>query len=84
MKSGRVPALQAEEAEGGLAVLTETGIEVKTCTIPYIEEHRETFLTIRRGKPSEVVTVIELLSPTNKRKGTDGWQRYIEKSSACC
>jgi hypothetical protein len=82
LKTGRKPALQSEESQGGLAVLTETELEVKTCTIPYIEEHRETFLTIRRGKPSEVVAVIELLSPTNKRKGTDGRQLYTEKSSA--
>ncbi len=82
MKSGRAPARQMEKSEGGLAVLTETEIEIKTCTIPYIEEHRESFLTIRRGKPSEVVTVIELLSPTNKRKGTDGRQQYTEKSAA--
>ena len=82
MKTGREPILQTKESEGGLAVLTETAVEVKTCTIPLIEEHRETFLTIRRGKPSEIVTVIELLSPTNKRKGTDGRQQYTEKSSA--
>ena len=82
MKTGRETALQAVESEGGVAVMTEAEIEVKTCTIPFIEEHRETFLTIRRGKPSEVVTVIELLSPTNKRKGTDGRQQYTEKSSA--
>jgi Protein of unknown function (DUF4058) len=81
-KTNRAPSLQMEESEGGLAVMTETEIEIKTCTIPYIEEHRETFLTIRRGKPSEVVTVIELLSPTNKRKGTDGRLQYTEKSSA--
>ena len=82
MKTGREPEVPSEQSAGGLAVLTETTVEVKTCTIPFIEEHRETFLTIRRGKPSEVVTVIELLSPTNKRKGTDGRQLYSEKSSA--
>jgi hypothetical protein len=81
-KTNRAPGMRTEESEGGLAVMTETELEIKTCTIPYIEEHRETFLTIRRGKPSEVVTVIELLSPTNKRKGTDGRQQYTEKSSA--
>jgi Protein of unknown function (DUF4058) len=82
MKTGRESALPSQESEGGLAVLTESAVEVKSCTIPFVEEHRETFLTIRRGKPSEVVTVIEMLSPTNKRKGTDGRQLYTEKSSA--
>lgn len=64
---------------GGAAVLSEPSIIPKVCTIPYFEEHRETFLTIRRGSPSEVVTVIELLSPTNKRKGSVGREQYIEK-----
>jgi hypothetical protein len=82
LKTHHQPEPRTEESEGGLAVLTETAVEVKACTIPFIEEHRETFLTIRRGKPSEVVTVMELLSPTNKRKGTDGRQQYNEKSSA--
>lgn len=74
--------LPAEESDGGVAVMQKTSVEPKTCTIPFEEEHRETFLTIRRGKPSEVVTVIEMLSPTNKRKGTDGRRDYTEKSSA--
>ena len=82
INTGRAPAMDREESDGGLAVMTETTVEMKTCTIPFVEEHRETFLTIRRGKPSEVVTVIELLSPTNKRKGTDGRQQYTDKSSA--
>ena len=46
------------------------------------EEHRETFITIRRGTPARVVTVIELLSPTNKRKGTEGRDQYLDKIHA--
>jgi hypothetical protein len=61
------------------AVLDEPDVKKTICTIPYWEERRETFLTIRRGSPAEVVTVIELLSPTNKRKGTDGRNLYVEK-----
>ena len=64
---------------GGATVLSEPSIIPKVCTIPYFEEHRETFLTIRRGSPSEVVTVIELLSPTNKRKGSVGLEHYVAK-----
>ena len=30
----------------------------------------------------DVVTIIELLSPTNKRPGTDGRQRYVDKLKA--
>lgn len=68
-----------EDNAGGAALLKEPSIQPKVCTIPYFEEHRETFITIRRGKPSEVVTVIELLSPTNKKKGTVGREQYLEK-----
>ncbi|MEQ1825387.1 MAG: DUF4058 family protein [Pirellula sp.] len=66
----------------GTALASEPSIVPKVCTIPYFEEHRETFITIRRGSPSEVVTVIELLSPTNKRKGTEGREQYLEKVHA--
>jgi len=53
--------------------------EPKTCTLPWPEEHRESYLVIRRPHASEVITVIELLSPTNKRPGADGRQVYLEK-----
>jgi len=46
----------------------------------FSEEHRETFLEIRdldRGR--RLVTTIEVLSPTNKRPGEEGWQQYEEK-----
>ncbi|MBX3466039.1 MAG: DUF4058 family protein [Planctomycetes bacterium] len=43
------------------------------------EEIRERFLTIC-SRDGEVVTVIEVLSPTNKRaKGSDGRQEYLAK-----
>lgn len=69
-------------AGGGTALLTDPSIKPKVCTIPYFEEHRETFITIRRGTPARVVTVIELLSPTNKRRGTEGRDQYLEKIHA--
>ena len=72
IESRRHDALPSTKPNGGVAVITEAVVEPKICTIPYPEEHRETYLTIRRGSPGEIVTVIELLSPTNKRKGTDG------------
>jgi len=72
------------EGSGGsyVAVTNEPSIKPKVCTLPYFEEHRETFITIRRGSPARVVTVIELLSPTNKRKGTEGRDQYLDKIHA--
>jgi len=63
-------------------LVAEPSIQPKICTIPYFEEHRETFITIRRGSPAQVVTVIELLSPSNKRKGTEGHVQYFDKVQA--
>jgi Protein of unknown function (DUF4058) len=69
-------------SNGGLATATEPSILPKVCTVPFFEEYRETFITIRRGSPSEVVTVIELLSPTIKQRGTLGREQYLEKVQA--
>ena len=43
----------------------------------YLE--REIFLTLRDRASNEVVTVIEVLSPSNKRPGSDGRKEYLEK-----
>lgn len=44
------------------------------------EEFRETFVEIRDSETdNQLVTCIELLSPTNKRRGSDGWDLYLRK-----
>jgi len=48
------------------------------CLIAMPFEQRETYLVIRERKNMEVVTVIETLSPANKRSG-DGRREYLEK-----
>ena len=55
------------------ATLTPVKVEL---AIP--EPRKETFLTIRDVETMEEVTVIELLSPSNKRPG-DGRQSYFSK-----
>ena len=47
--------------------------------LPMPEERREAFLTIRDRQTMEVVTVVELLSPGNKRAGSDGRRQYLSK-----
>ncbi|KAA1261719.1 hypothetical protein LF1_42740 [Rubripirellula obstinata] len=69
----------SESAGAGVAVLDEVAVEPKTCVIPYPDERRESFITIRGGSQRDIVTVIELLSPTNKRAGTDGRKKYVAK-----
>ncbi len=43
------------------------------------EEQREVFLVVQSSGTREVITVIELLSPTNKRAGSVGCEEYLRK-----
>jgi hypothetical protein len=43
------------------------------------EEKRESLLYVRDVETQAVVTVIELLSPGNKRPGSDGRKKYLAK-----
>jgi hypothetical protein len=44
------------------------------------EEYRETFVEIYEDDPDlSLVTTIEVLSPSNKRPGTEGWKQYLRK-----
>jgi hypothetical protein len=47
--------------------------------LPVPERVREAFLTVRERGTMEVVTVIEVLSPGNKRAGSDGRREYLRK-----
>lgn len=51
-------------------------------TLPMPERKRETFLTIREREAMTVVTIIEVLSPGNKRPGSDGRREYLSKREA--
>src|SRR5262249_60213888 len=50
----------------------------------FIDEHfRENFIEIYEGDPDvRLVTCIEVLSPSNKRRGTEGWEQYLRKRNA--
>src|SRR5438874_2737138 len=48
-------------------------------TLPVPERRREAFLTVRERESMAVITVIEVLSPTNKRPETDGRREYLRK-----
>lgn len=54
-------------------------IEPRIFRLPMPTEEREPYLVIRKTGEREVVTVIELLSPTNKRSGSDGRKEYLAK-----
>lgn len=52
--------------------------EPLTALVPMPEEVREAYLEVRLVETREVVTVLEILSPTNKRPG-EGQRLYLEK-----
>ncbi len=49
------------------------------CILPMPQEQQETYLVIRLQDTREVVTVLETLSPGNKRSGSDGRREYLKK-----
>jgi hypothetical protein len=54
-------------------------IEPQFYIAPLPQEHHEPFLEIRDVEGNEVVTVVELVSPTNKARNADGHEIYNEK-----
>lgn len=69
----------ARASRGGTDLVTP----VASVPIPLpalaLEEERHTFLEIRRLPGRRLVTVVELLSPTNKQPGDKARDRYLEK-----
>jgi hypothetical protein len=65
----------------GTAMLDEatSSITAVECLLPEAEEHREYFLVLRDRETLRIVTLIELLSPTNKRAGSEGREQYLDK-----
>jgi uncharacterized protein DUF4058 len=61
---------------GGMATIDA---EADLFDIPVSEEHHEHYLVIRDKKDRRVVTVVELLSPANKKPGSRGMEEYYEK-----
>jgi hypothetical protein len=64
---------------GGTATLVEVQIAPAIRTLPMPERVREPFLMLRDRATREVVTVIEVLCPANKRAGSDGQREYLQK-----
>ncbi|MGZ3487480.1 MAG: DUF4058 family protein [Isosphaeraceae bacterium] len=66
----------------GSTALAEPAGEAEPVTMRAFiqEEHREAFIEIYEASPGQrLVTCIEVLSPSNKRPGTEGWELYQRK-----
>lgn len=69
----------AETADPGLpATHTTATLKPKMYSVPAVDEESQPYLTIRTRDDRKVVTMIELLSPINKRSG-EGIQEYMTK-----
>jgi hypothetical protein len=66
-------------SSSGTAVLDETAAVAVECLLPEAEEHHEYYLVLRDRETLRIVTLIELLSPTNKRAGSEGRDEYLDK-----
>jgi hypothetical protein len=69
----QLPVAIAEPAAAGTTVMP---VE---CLLPDPQERRETYLVIREVASMEIVTIIETLSPANKRASSDGREQYLQK-----
>ncbi len=75
-----VAVMLVDHGGGGLATAEATDLATATeeCVLPMPVERRETYLVIRERETQEVITIIETLSPANKRAGT-GRREYLSK-----
>ncbi len=76
------PRGQKKAAKRGGIALAELASETEPVTMRAFvqEEHRESFIEIYEASESQrLVTTIEVLSPSNKRPGTEGWNLYQRK-----
>ena len=64
----------------GVAVATAAGPATLVLTLPAVAPREETFVEVREEDTGRLVTVLELLSPKNKRG--DGREAYLRKRNA--
>lgn len=69
----------AESIAAADSLQTDTALAPVECLNASPIERRETYLVIRELPGLEIVTVVETLSPTNKRTSSDGRQQYLAK-----
>ncbi len=75
----REPAGMFERAPSSGAMSTAVAVEPVERALPMPEEMSEAYLTIRERETLRVVTVVEMLSPGNKRPASDGRREYLKQ-----
>jgi hypothetical protein len=64
---------------GGGGAATAVAIAPTLLPVAMPEHRNHLYLTIRDRESERIVTVIEILSPKNKRRGDEGRRRYLRK-----
>jgi hypothetical protein len=80
-RAEREPATSQDTATAVAEPTTDAqGVSMRA----YIEEeYRESFIEVYEADPEQrLVTCLEVLSPSNKRRGTPGWELYLRKRQA--
>lgn len=80
-----ITSTASDSATGPATAVAEPVTEVGTFNMrAFIDEHfREKFVEIFETEPEQrLVTCIEVLSPANKRRGSEGWGLYLRKRQA--
>jgi Protein of unknown function (DUF4058) len=83
--SGAAQPAGATTAVAGVAAPVEAATETEAVTLRAFvaTRFRETFVEIYEATPEQrLVTCVEVLSPSNKRRGTEGWELYLRKRQA--
>lgn len=73
---------QEAPSKKAFAVATIVAVAPVVLTLPMPEHRREAFLSIRNHETEERVAIVEVLSPGNKRPGSDGRGEYLSKREA--
>jgi hypothetical protein len=75
-------AREADADAGSGTALAEPATESTPLSLRAFieEEYRETFVEVYEADPERrLVTCVEVLSPSNKRRGSPGWDLYLRK-----
>lgn len=80
-RAGFIRPAAVSARETTTAYQTDTAI-VADLTLPIPETEIETYLVVRERESERVVTVVQVLSPANKRAGSDGRREYLAKREA--
>jgi len=79
MRRADIAIVSVESVSSPDLIPQSGGTTTVECELPMPVERRETYLSIRDRETMQVVTVIELLSPSNKRQNGDGRREYLTK-----